>query len=73
MNHSMAIHGINNQHCFVCPPLQAVCRSLWSGVGCERASDQGGPAGVPGGDESSLPGHADRAVRHHERTGLTMQ
>ena len=54
-------------------PLQAVCRSLWSGFGCEWAADQGGPAGVPGGDESSLPGHADGAVWHHERTGLTMQ
>lgn len=50
-------------------PLQAVCRSLWSGSGCERASDQGGPAGVPGRDEGPLPQHAERAVGRHERTG----
>ncbi len=65
-------HSINNK-CNFLRPLQAVCRSLRSGFGCEWAPDQGGPAGVPGRDESSLPGHADRAVRHHEWTGLTMR
>lgn len=67
-NEQSAFHSKSD---FVCPPpLQAVCRSLWSGFGCEWASDQGGPAGVPGGDESSLPRHAHWALRHHEWTGL---
>lgn len=53
--------------------MQAVCRSLWTGFGCEWASHQGGSAGVPGGDEGSLPGHDRWAFWHHEWTGLTSQ
>lgn len=54
-------------------PMQAVCRSVWPGSECEWASDQRGPAGVPGRDESSLQGHADWTIWHHERTGLIIE
>lgn len=54
----------------MCVPLQAVCRRVWPGSGRERAADKGGPAGVPGGNESSLQRHAERALCHYERTGL---
>lgn len=53
----------------VCVCMQAVCGSVWTGAGCKRKIDQGGPAGISRRDESQLQRPDQRAFPHHAWTG----